>query len=78
MRKLNLTIVPHSLNYNLTVYLVLDDKIMEAQKDGEELMKIKAQTEKIKPRTLEWINTGPYGLKRDFVCQSKVISRTPS
>jgi hypothetical protein len=44
MRKLNLAIVPHSLNYNLTVYPVLDDQIMEAQKDNDELMKIKAQT----------------------------------
>jgi hypothetical protein len=44
MRKLNLTIVPHSLNYNLTVHPVLDDQIMEAQKDDEELMKIKTQT----------------------------------
>jgi hypothetical protein len=44
MRKLNLTIVPHSLNYNLTVYPVIDDQIKEAQKDDEELMKIKAQT----------------------------------
>jgi hypothetical protein len=44
MRKLNLTIVPHSLNYNLTVHPVLDDQIKEAQKDDEELMKIKAQT----------------------------------
>jgi hypothetical protein len=44
MRKLNLTIVPHFLNYNLTVYPVLNNQIMEAQKDDEELMKIKAQT----------------------------------
>jgi hypothetical protein len=44
MRKLNLTIVPHSLNYNLTVHPVLDDQIKEAQNDDEELMKIKAQT----------------------------------
>jgi hypothetical protein len=42
MRKLNLTIVPHSLNYNLTVHLVLDNQIMEVQKDDEELRKIKA------------------------------------
>jgi hypothetical protein len=44
MRKLNLTIVPHSLNYNLTVHPVLDDQIMEAQKDDKELVKIKTQT----------------------------------
>jgi hypothetical protein len=44
MRKLNLTIVPCSLNYNLTVHPVLDDQIKEAQKNDEELMKIKAQT----------------------------------
>jgi hypothetical protein len=44
MSKLNLTIVPHSLNYNLTFYPVLNDQIMEAQKEDEELMKIKAQT----------------------------------
>jgi hypothetical protein len=44
MRKLNLTIVPHSLNYNLTVYPVLDNQIKEAQKEDEELMKIKTQT----------------------------------
>jgi hypothetical protein len=44
MRKLNLTIVPLSLNYNLTVHLVLDNQIKEAQKDDEELMKIKVQT----------------------------------
>jgi hypothetical protein len=44
MRKFNLTIVPHSLNYNLTVYPILDDQIKETQKDDEELMKIKIQT----------------------------------
>jgi hypothetical protein len=44
MRKLNLTIVPHSLNYNLTVHLVLDDQIMEAQKDDDDLIKFKSQT----------------------------------
>jgi hypothetical protein len=44
MRKLNITIVSHSLDYNLTVYPVLDDQIKEAQKDDEELMKIKVQT----------------------------------
>jgi hypothetical protein len=42
MRKLNLTIVPHSLNYNLTIHPVLENQIKEAQKDDEELMKIKA------------------------------------
>jgi hypothetical protein len=30
IRKLNLTIVSHSLNYNLIVHPVLDDQIMEA------------------------------------------------
>jgi hypothetical protein len=44
MRKLNLTIVPHSLNYNLSVRPILNDQIKEAQKDDAELMKIKAQT----------------------------------
>jgi hypothetical protein len=44
MRKLNLTIVPHSLNYNLSVCPILDDQIKKAQKDDEELMRIKAQT----------------------------------
>jgi hypothetical protein len=44
MRKLSLTIVPRSLNYNLIVYPVLNGQFMEAQKDDEELMKIKAQT----------------------------------
>jgi hypothetical protein len=44
IRKLNLTIVPYSLSYNLTVHPVLDDQIKEAQKDDEELIKIKAQT----------------------------------
>jgi hypothetical protein len=44
MRKLNLTIVPHSLNYNLSVCPILDDQIKEAQKDDEELMRIKGQT----------------------------------
>jgi hypothetical protein len=44
MRKLNLTIVPHRLNYNLTVHPVIDDQIKESQKDDVELMKIKAQT----------------------------------
>jgi hypothetical protein len=78
MRKLNLTIVPHSLNYNLTVYPVLDDQIKEAQKDDKELMKIKVQTEENKAQTLEWINTGLYGSRRDFVCQSKDILRTLS
>jgi hypothetical protein len=29
MRKLNLTIVPHSLNYNLIVHPILDDQIKE-------------------------------------------------
>jgi hypothetical protein len=42
MRKLNLTTVSHFLNYNLTVHPILDDQIKEAQKDDEELMKIKA------------------------------------
>jgi hypothetical protein len=41
---LNLTIVPHSINYNLSVRPILDHQIKEAQKDDEELMKIKAQT----------------------------------
>jgi ribonuclease HI len=36
MRKLNLTIVPHFLNCNLTVHPVLDDQIKEAQKDDED------------------------------------------
>jgi hypothetical protein len=36
MRKLNLTIVPHFLNYNLTVHPVLDDQIKKAQKDDED------------------------------------------
>jgi hypothetical protein len=44
IRKLNLTIVPHSLNYNLSGHPVLDDQIKEAQKDDNELIKIKAQT----------------------------------
>jgi hypothetical protein len=48
MRKLNLTIVPHSLNYNLTVYPILDDQIKETQKDDEELMKIKTRIEENK------------------------------
>jgi hypothetical protein len=34
MQKLNLTIVPRSLNYNLRVHLILDDQIKEAQKDN--------------------------------------------
>jgi hypothetical protein len=42
VRKLNLTIVPHSLNFNLSVHPILDDQIKEAQKDDLELMKIKA------------------------------------
>jgi ribonuclease HI len=42
MRKLNLTIVPHSLNYNLSVRPILDDQIKKAQKDDKEVMKIKA------------------------------------
>jgi hypothetical protein len=44
MRKLNLTIVPPSLNFNLSVHPILDDQTKEAQKDEVELMKIKAQT----------------------------------
>jgi hypothetical protein len=44
VRKLNLIIVPHSLNYNLTVHPILDGQIKEAQKDDEELVKIKVQT----------------------------------
>jgi hypothetical protein len=43
MRKLNLTIVLHSLNYNLSMCPILDDQIKESQKDDEELMRIKAQ-----------------------------------
>jgi hypothetical protein len=78
MRKLNLTIVPHSLNYNLTVHPVLDNQIKEAQKNDEELMKIKVQTGENKARISEWINMGLYGSKRGFVCQSEVISRTSS
>jgi hypothetical protein len=48
MRKLNLTIMPHSLNYNLSMCPILDDQIKEAQKDDEELMRIKGQTEENK------------------------------
>jgi hypothetical protein len=48
MWKLNLTIAPYYLNYNLTVHPILDDQIKEAQKDGEELMKTKAQSGKNK------------------------------
>jgi hypothetical protein len=44
MWKLNLTIIPHSLNYNLNMHPILEDQIKEAQKEDEELMKIKAQT----------------------------------
>jgi hypothetical protein len=44
MQKLNLTIVPHSLNCNHSMHPILDEQIKEAQKDDEELMKIKAQT----------------------------------
>jgi hypothetical protein len=36
--------MPHSLNYNFMVHPVLDDQIKEAQKDVEELMKIKVQS----------------------------------
>jgi hypothetical protein len=35
MKKLNLTIVPRSLNYNLTVHPLLDNQIKEAQKDDK-------------------------------------------
>jgi hypothetical protein len=44
MRKLNLAVVPHSLNFNLSVHPIPDDQIKETQKDDAELMKIKAQT----------------------------------
>jgi ribonuclease HI len=44
MEKLNLSVVPHSYNYNLSVRPVLDDQIKEAQKDDEKLIEIKAQT----------------------------------
>jgi hypothetical protein len=44
MWKLNLTIVPHSLNDNINIHPILDDQIKKAQKDDEELMKIKVQT----------------------------------
>jgi hypothetical protein len=44
MWKLNLTIVPYSLNYNLSVCPIIYDQIKEAQKDDAKLMKIKAQT----------------------------------
>jgi hypothetical protein len=44
MRKLNLTVVPRSLNFNLSVHPILDNQIKEAQKDDAEFMKIKIQT----------------------------------
>jgi hypothetical protein len=44
MWKLNLTIIPRSLHYNLNMHPILEDQIKEAQKEDEELMKIKAQT----------------------------------
>jgi hypothetical protein len=44
MQKLNLAIVPRSLNYNLSVHPILEDQIKEAQKDDEKLIKIKDQT----------------------------------
>jgi hypothetical protein len=40
--------------------------------------RLRHKPEKIKPQTLEWINTGFYGSRRGFMCQSKVISRIPS
>jgi hypothetical protein len=43
MQKLNVSIVPHSYGYNLSVRPVLDDQIKKAQKDDEKLMEIKAQ-----------------------------------
>jgi hypothetical protein len=43
MQKLNLAVVPHSLNFNLSVQPIPDDQIKETQKDDTELMKIKAQ-----------------------------------
>jgi hypothetical protein len=48
MRKLDLNIVPLSLNFILSMNPILDDQIKEAQKGDEELMKIKAQTEENK------------------------------
>jgi hypothetical protein len=44
MRRLNLTIVPRFLNYNLNVHPIRDEQIKEAEKDDEEMMKINAQT----------------------------------
>jgi hypothetical protein len=44
MRKINLTIMLRSLNFNVSVHPILDDQIKEAQKDDVELMKINAQT----------------------------------
>jgi hypothetical protein len=43
MQKLNLTIIPYSLNFNLSVHPILDNQIKEVQKDDKELMKIKTQ-----------------------------------
>jgi hypothetical protein len=43
MRNLNMTVVPRSLKFNLSMHPILDDQIKEAQKDDAELMKIKAQ-----------------------------------
>jgi hypothetical protein len=71
MRKLNLTIVPHSLNYNLTVYPILDDQIMEAQKDDEELIKIKTQTGENKAPDFRVNQYGTLWLKKRFCVQGQ-------
>jgi hypothetical protein len=41
MRKLNLRVVPHSYNYNLSIQPVLDDQIKKAQMEDKRLMWMK-------------------------------------
>jgi hypothetical protein len=48
MAKLNLRVVSHACNFNLSVQPVLDDQIKEAQKDDSRLTDIKARMEEDK------------------------------
>jgi ribonuclease HI len=68
MRKLNLTIVPRSLNFNTSMHPILDDQIKEAQKDDAELMKIKAQTGENKALNFRVDQYGDFMVQEEIVC----------
>jgi hypothetical protein len=60
--------VPHSLNYNISVHPILDDQIKKAQKDDEELMKIKVQTGENKTSDFRVDRYGILWFKKKVVC----------